>query len=122
MAHPNAVLHYVRRLTVSACPYLTDRELLERFARDRDEAAFTELVRRHGQVVFGVCRRALGREHDAEEAFQATFLALARRADAVRWRDSAAGWLQAVALNACRRLRRTSMPGNLAPEQAGRVR
>jgi DNA-directed RNA polymerase specialized sigma24 family protein len=59
---------------------LSDAQLLEQFALQRDEAAFEALVHRHGPLVFGVCRRLLFDAHDAEDAFQATFLILARKA------------------------------------------
>jgi hypothetical protein len=61
----------------------TDAELLERFVRDRDETAFEVLVWRHGAMVLNVCLRVLRRAHDAEDAFQATFLALVRKAGAI---------------------------------------
>ncbi len=76
---------------------MSDRQLLERFARHRDEAAFRTLVQRHGPLVLGVCRRALRHRQDAEDCFQATFFVLARKAGAVRWQDSIAGWLHQAA-------------------------
>jgi RNA polymerase sigma factor (sigma-70 family) len=76
---------------------MTDGQLLEKFVEHRDEAAFEAIVRLHGPMVFGVCRRILGRHHDAEEAFQATFLVLARRAASLSRRESLANWLYGVA-------------------------
>ena len=89
----------VYRLRRLAGPPATDSDadLLGRFARLRDEAAFAALVDRHGPMVFGVCRRVLHDAHDAEDAAQAAFLVLARRAGSVGRPDRLAGWLYAVA-------------------------
>ena len=76
---------------------LTDGQLLARFVADRDEASFTALLRRHGPMVLGVCRRVLRDTHDAEDAFQAAFLILARRAASVLKREAVGGYLYAVA-------------------------
>ncbi|AWM36887.1 ECF RNA polymerase sigma factor SigE [Gemmata obscuriglobus] len=83
----------------------TDRALLERFARDHDPGAFTELLARHGPTVWAVCRRATRTEADAEDAFQATFLVLARRAARVRKAASVGSWLYGVASRIGRKAR-----------------
>src|SRR5215831_16853606 len=76
---------------------LTDGQLLECCVRRREPAALEALVRRHGPMVWGVCRRILSNHHDAEDAFQATFLVLVRKAASVLPRDRVGNWLYGVA-------------------------
>ena len=78
-------------------PEISDGQLLEAFVTDRDAAAFESLVQRHGPMVLGVCRRVLRDPHDAEDAFQATFLVLARKAASVSPREMVGNWLYGVA-------------------------
>jgi RNA polymerase sigma factor (sigma-70 family) len=90
-----SLVQYLRR-TVAGPQEQTDGQLLERFLRHREEAAFTTLLQRHGPMVLGVCRRLLG--HDAaEDAFQATWLVLLHRARSIRKRESLGSWLYGVA-------------------------
>jgi RNA polymerase sigma factor (sigma-70 family) len=95
---PSLVVQRLRGLmTPPAVAEASDGQLLDRFAAGRDEDAFAALVRRHGRMVLGVCRRVLGHEHDAEDVFQATFCVLARKPQAVKKRDSVGAWLHGVA-------------------------
>src|SRR5579885_2838635 len=105
----NALLRHLRRDPAAAGPS-ADAELVRRFAAQRDEAAFEELIRRHGPLVWGVCRRALANRSGAEDAFQWTFLVLARRAGAVRNPAAVGCWLYGVAHRVARRMRGRSLP------------
>jgi RNA polymerase sigma factor (sigma-70 family) len=94
----NSVLHHLQHaLLLRDGGGMTDGQLLDCFLARREEAAFEALVRRHGPMVLGVCRRLLPNEHDAEDAFQATFLVLARKAGSVVPRDLVGNWLYGVA-------------------------
>jgi RNA polymerase sigma factor (sigma-70 family) len=102
-----------------------DGELLTRYRTLRDQDAFGSLVRRHGPMVLGVCRRVLRDSHAADDAFQATFLVLAKKADAVRPPDRLAPWLYGVAYRTAlkargRAFRRRQVEHEYAAEQASR--
>src|SRR5262249_36114728 len=99
------ILSHVRQLAGARPAGPTDVELLARFVAGRDGAAFAELVRRHGPMVVGLCRRVLRQEQDAEDAFQATFLTLARKAHTVSQGAALGGWLYAVAWRQAARAR-----------------
>jgi RNA polymerase sigma factor (sigma-70 family) len=94
------VLRHIRNLAEEGA---SDGELLERFASGRDERAFRQLVRRHGPMVLGACRRLLGSHHDAEDAFQAVFLILVRKANSIRRPEALGAWLHEVAVRTARR-------------------
>jgi RNA polymerase sigma factor (sigma-70 family) len=89
------VVQFCRR---ALAPDSADAQLLDLFVRTGDGAAFETIVRRHGPMVLGVCRRVLGNCHDAEDAFQATFLVLTRKASTIRPRKMVGNWLYGVAL------------------------
>jgi RNA polymerase sigma factor (sigma-70 family) len=100
------LIHYLRTATVpQEMAGASDAQLLERYAVRRDEIAFELLVWRHAAMVLGVCHRVLGDSHDAEDAFQATFLILARKAVSVARHRTVAGWLHTVAYRLALRAR-----------------
>ncbi len=101
----STLLAYLHRLVGSVATDGSDAELLGRFATQRDEAAFETLLRRHGPLVWSICRRVLAEEHAAEDAFQATFLVLVRKARSVSKQASIRSWLYAVALRVALRAR-----------------
>jgi RNA polymerase sigma factor (sigma-70 family) len=93
----NALLRIRPLLASASAEGTADAQLLERFVAECDEAAFAALVYRHGPMVLAVCRRMLGDYHAAEDALQATFLVLARKAPSILRRDQLANWLYGVA-------------------------
>jgi RNA polymerase sigma factor (sigma-70 family) len=100
------VIHHLRRAALlhdTAC--VNDAQLLEAFVAHREEAAFTALVRRHGPAVWATCRRILGNHHDAEDAFQATFLVLASKARVLAQPELLPNWLHGVAVRTASKAR-----------------
>ena len=118
--------HVLRHLqTLYRCGvtgHQSDEQLLERFLARRDEAAeeaFTAIVQRHGPMVLGVCLRVLGDRHEAEDAFQATFLVLARKAASVIRRDKVANWLYGVACRTAKQARGRTARRRAREERVG---
>ncbi|MFO0807836.1 MAG: sigma-70 family RNA polymerase sigma factor [Gemmataceae bacterium] len=103
-----AIDQVIRSASRAAHAALSDRDLLCRYATDGDEAAFAALVQRHTGMVLGVCRRVLPTVPDAEDACQAVFLVLARKAATTRWQPSVANWLYLTARRVADRARRSA--------------
>ncbi len=104
---------------------VSDGQLLDRFVDRRDEGAeeaFAMLVRRHGPMVFGVCRRVLSNSHEAEDAFQATFLVLARKAATIARRETLANWLYGVALRTAKDARTRTLRRRAKEEDVNQLR
>src|SRR3954469_25266675 len=124
---PTSVIEHIRRVVGDGVG-LRDGALLSRYVDRRDEAALASLVNRHGPMVWGVCRRLLG-HHDAEDAFQATFILLVRQASSIAHREAVGNWLYGVAHQTALQARRsaarrrardvqvTEMPDAEAPQE-----
>src|SRR2546421_729224 len=99
-----ALARQLRAFALALGEPLDDRSLLAAFLERQDEAAFAELVRRHGPLVWTVCRRILTSPSDAEDAFQITFLVLARKAGTIARPERLTNWLYGVALRSAKRV------------------
>jgi len=115
----SAILRYLRSLVDSeTTQHLSDAQLLNHFATRREEAAFATLVQRHGQLVWGVCQHLLHHEQDAEDAFQATFLVLARRAGSIQKTEAVASFLHGVAYRIALRIKQNAKRRPVRERQA----
>ena len=123
-AQLSPVLRHIRKLVAAQhTEERTDLQLLRAFAADNDQLAFAVLLRRHGPLVMRVCRHVLQQAQDAEDAFQATFLVLARKATSIRKGEALVSWLHGVAYrmamnakrNAARRRQHESRAKAAAP-------
>jgi RNA polymerase sigma factor (sigma-70 family) len=113
-----AIRHLRKALLVQDGAGLSDAQLLGLFIEQRDEAAAAALVRRHSPMVWGVCRRVLGSHHDAEDAFQATFLVLVRRAATIAPREMVGNWLYGVAYQTALKAKATRTKRRIRERQA----
>ncbi len=107
-ANTERILQHIRRLASQNESALADSALMHRYLAIGDQAAFTTLVHRHGPMVFAVCQSVLRQRHDAEDACQAVFLILTRKAGSIRQREGLGGWLQLVAYRVALRRERTN--------------
>lgn len=112
------VIQHLRRVVhLQDAAGKTDAQLLESFIDQKDEAAFAALVHRHGPMVLSVCRRILRNDHDAEDAFQVTFLVLASKAASIRPREMVSNWLHGVAYRTALKARARSAKRQVREKQ-----
>ena len=118
----NSLLRHLRRAALlHDSGDLTDGQLLERFLAAREEAAFEVLLRRHGPMVLGVCRRVLSNVHDAEDAFQAAFVVLIRKGPSLLPRQTLGNWLYGVAYHTALKARAAGWKRRAKERQAAVV-
>src|SRR5262245_14254293 len=118
-AESRAVIQQICKMAGAPVPEAAaDGQLLQRFVAQGDEAAFATLVQRHSALVYAVCRRVLRQTQDAEDAMQATFLVLARKAGSIHKRRSVGSWLHGVALRTALSARKSAMRRRKHEEKA----
>src|SRR5687767_4395772 len=116
MAQPTNRTHVMQMLRfLESYHDIPDRVLLERFVRAGDQGAFNALLRRYGGMVWGTCRRMARTQHEAEDAFQAVFIVLIRRAGTLNGGQPLGAWLYGVAVRVCRAARAASRRRFMAP-------
>jgi DNA-directed RNA polymerase specialized sigma24 family protein len=115
------LLGHIRGFVGARLDDRTDRELLQSFLGRREESAFASLLQRHAPLVWGVCRRTLEQEQDAEDAFQAAFLLLAQKAASIRNTETVGGWLHGVACRMAMNARRSRMRRQQHEEHAAQL-
>src|SRR5262249_20402583 len=115
----NPLLDQIRRMAaLEQLRQMTDHELLTQFAGQHNEAAFRVLMDRYGPMVLRVCKRILGNDDDAEDAYQATFVVLTSEAGAQRWPESVPAWLHGVAVRVASTARRAAQRRRVHEHQA----
>ena len=114
MRSPSVMGHLRTLFGAGTLSGLGEGDLLERFLVERDETAFEEILARHGPMVLGICRRWLDDSHQVDDAFQAVFLILVRKAGSLRDRNSLSNWLYGVTLRVAHRARANTRAGAAA--------
>src|ERR1700682_3298403 len=122
IGHLNNSMRQIRQLALRGGTGISDAQLLDSFLTNKDEVAFEALVKRHGSMVLGVCRRILKNPHDAADAFQATFLVLVRKAASIAKRELLGNWLYGVAYRAALKMKQAKAVRHHKERQVGAMR